>query len=166
MNYMTKVHNSPSANEPVCRKIEPSSSYHITPASLCEVCTWMVQKFPECLVLKQCNIESVQQRCFSTYHPQSLRLRACTATCVANTTEQIIFLDTLWHTNVRSCQFCVPFVLPLTTMKRCDKWSTPTISIELQPICDSQEPLHIRSALTSFVQVKYCTRWTMPDTKL
>jgi hypothetical protein len=60
----------------------------------------MVRKFPECLVLKQCNIESVEQRRFSTYHSQSLRLRGCTVPAgalirVANTTEQIIFLDTL-----------------------------------------------------------------------
>jgi hypothetical protein len=63
----------------------------------------MVRKFPECLVLKQCNIESTEQRRFSIQHPQSLSLRACTVPAgavirVANTTEQIIFLHTLYDT--------------------------------------------------------------------
>lgn len=73
-----KVHNSPSANKPVRRKIEPSSSIHPS------VFVWSIYMD---------GLEVSRMSCFKTmqyrvcraaslfyYHPQSLRLRACTST--------------------------------------------------------------------------------------
>ena len=93
MNYMKKFIIHPPPTNQYVEKLNRLVLF--TPVSLCEVYIWMVWKFPECLVLKQCNIESVEQRRFSTItlsRSDFVLVPARAVIRVANTTEQIIFL--------------------------------------------------------------------------